>query len=54
MSLLIQDNARERMRSRLAEAQRDRRASRVAAIRRAEHRVRRARAHLVRVRRRAL
>ena len=54
MSLLIEDHARERMRSRLAEAQRERRASHVAALRRAEQRVRKARERLARAKGRAV
>lgn len=46
MSLLPQDHTREWMRSRLAEAERGRSAGRVAALRRAENRARKAQARL--------
>lgn len=53
MNLLPQEHARERMRSRLAEAERERSAGRVVALRRAENRVRKAQARLAVAKRRA-
>lgn len=50
MSLLHEELARERWRSHLEEAQREREAYQVRAVRRAERRERKARARLVRVR----
>lgn len=46
MNLLTQEHTRELMRSRMLEAERERSAGRVAALRRAENRVRKAQARL--------